>query len=99
MKYLKKYESLETPEVGDYVLMKSETSNEKLADLINTTIGKIDSLAYRSLYVRYNFSKEILNKFRFHDLRLREFDKNQIVAFAKTIKELELKIQVKNYNL
>jgi len=102
MKYLKKYESLEEPEVGDYVLMKSE-ANKKVANLINQTIGRINKLIQPyfdsrvGIEVKYDFPRSVLKNLRIDNTRV--FDRDQIVAFGKTKKELELKKQANKYNL
>jgi hypothetical protein len=40
MKYIKTYENMEYPQVGDYVLTSSSYSDE-LNDFLNNTIGKV----------------------------------------------------------
>lgn len=96
MKHLKKYESIEKPEVGDYVLMKSQAT-EKIANLINQTIGRIEFYSISQLGVKYDFPISILNELSIDNIRI--FETHQIVAFGKTKKELELKIQANKYNL
>lgn len=42
MKHLKKFnENTSKPKIGDYVLIETDSSNKKIVDFINNTIGKI----------------------------------------------------------
>ena len=70
MKYIKRYESVEEkPKVGDYVYMKSQSS-EEVAKLINQSIGKITFFlrSYRGIIVRYDFPLSILKKFEIDNI-------------------------------
>ena len=111
MKYLKTFESLDEPKVGDYVYMRSSAISEEVKDLVNNSVGKITKITYEFNYedvdknglieyidVKYNFPESILKKFG-DKLNDRGFNPDQLVAFAPTIKELELKVAAKKYNI
>lgn len=104
MKYLKQYEDykdIKNPNVGDYVLMRSEANIPEISDYINNNIGKVTKTYQYSIEVTYD-NPPIINlppdaaKFPFTD---REFSKNQIVDFSENKDELESKISSKKYNL
>lgn len=95
MKYIKTFEDTKNiPKKGDYVIMKSESNDERIQDFINNNIGRIKEY-WPGSNVRV----------RFYDVptyfgdTVRLFSKNQIVAFAPTKKELELKLSINKYNL
>ena len=113
--------SQETPEVGDYVLVKIDVSNSSLSyknelmDYINNTIGQICKIRNQlgDIVIVYdNIPNEIKSWFKYsyeynynsenfvgYGSYTRAIDKNKIVAFGKTIEEVELKISAKKYNL
>ena len=107
MKYIKLYEEIDTPKEGDYVLMKSKSS-QVVANIINNTIGKIIKIEDRqysdhlgvnqiSIRVKYDLPQSILKKLEIDNIR--DFTQKQIVEFGSTIEELELKLAAKKYNI
>ena len=97
--------------VGDYVLMRSNASAKELLEFINNNIGqviKINNFEDLRIRVRYNnIPDNVIPWFGFAERQFppsirtaaRIFDINQIVEFAKTKEELELKLAAKKYNL
>jgi len=103
MKYIKKFESTQDlPEVGDYVLMNSYDTNV-LVDFINNNYGifinsYVDKLSVKpKIRVRYENIPGSIDLF-FHD-GTRTFDLDLLVAYGKTIEELELRLKAKKFNL
>ena len=104
MKYLKKFETItesKKMQVGDYILIRSTRNPEDLNNFINNNIGQIKKIESKSIRVMYDDIPEKFYK-NFHtkdegDGRL--FGKDQIVEFAKTKENLELKIQMKKFNI
>lgn len=90
MKYLKAYEdTISKPQIGDYVLMRSESGSESAEKYINSHIGKISEW-YHNDGLKVDYGNEF---------KKRIFSKAQIVEFAPTIEELELKLAAKKYNI
>ena len=98
MKHLKLFETFEEePQVGDFVLMKSESPNPKIVEYINKTIGKIIIIrGDGGITVMYDLKNDFLRD-QIDDVR--SFYRWQLVAFGKTKKELRLKISANKYNL
>jgi len=100
MRHLKKYESIgDDLQIGDYVLMKSKTGDEELADLINNTIGQIIDIDnyYHEIKVEYKFPKNILSNWNIENVRI--FSISQIIASSTNKKKLKLLAQTNKYNL
>ena len=51
MKYLKKYENVNKPQIGDYVKVISESLDRYVVEFINNNIGKIKWIDYNNLFV------------------------------------------------
>ena len=102
MKYIKKFENKEEPKIGDYVLMYSTSSDDKIAHFIKNNFGKIVNFDYDKnkkvgVAVLYDNIPEFLKKLGME--RTRTFGIEQIVAFAESEDELKLKISANKYNL
>lgn len=98
MKYIKEYENIIGPKVGDYVLMR--TKQPDLEDYISTHIGQITDIDRSTLNVRYdNVPPEILANSIHNELGVRTFTRGLIVDYAPTKEKLELQIQSNKYNL
>jgi hypothetical protein len=100
MKYIKKYENINSDlKVGDYVLIKSTFSIEKLKDFINKTIGQITQIDIDNIvYVKYTkIPFELIQYFDANGGRY--FQNKQIIEFDKDIEKLKLKIDSKKYNI
>lgn len=109
MKYLKTFENtIEYPNVGDYVLIKSRISNiakdeklKKISNFIDTTIGTVSKINDDFVMVYYEYipndiSTYFLNKHGYHT---RLFDLSRIVEFDSDIEMLKFKIKSKKYNI
>lgn len=111
MKYLKTYESLNNPQIGDYVICKDNQLSKKISSMIGQIVDKESDdfkESYSSFYnAGYDFLvlyKQIPEEFEynFHKCKMgyvRPFFKTEIKFSAKTIEELELYINAKKYNL
>ena len=100
MRHLKKYESIgDDLQIGDYVLMKSKTGDEELADLINNTIGQIIDIDnyYHEIKVEYKCPKNILSNWNIENVRI--FSISQIIVSSTNKKKLKLLAQTNKYNL
>ena len=113
MKYLKTFESVEEPEIGDYVILRTNRDYDKLYnDFINTNVGEIVSKNGNRIEVRYSvdtfdeFTK-MKNYYRYihYDFEENEYyfsywySTRMISELGKTKEEVELKVSTKNYNL
>lgn len=95
MRYIKKFENQETPKIGDYVIMSSSSNSDAVVHFIENSIGQIIFFEKPDgVYVRYNNIPEHLD---IEDVR--SFYMNQIIHFASTKEELQIKIDQKKYNL
>lgn len=115
MKYIKKFENSEHPQIGDYVLIKTRGYSiiddiiTKSKEYVDTHIGKIvDIKIYSddedddsSVLVEYeNVPTEIKSYFNNNrNKSTRKFSINRIVATGKTKEEVLMKVQQNKYNL
>lgn len=114
MKYIKTYENLKEPKVGYYVIMKNKfPTKPELKDFLENNIGFISNIYYNhslatqelldfDLAVIYDWVPEELKKHNFRLVQggwLMNFNEKHIIEFAKTKKELKLKIQMRKYNI
>ena len=108
MKYLKKYEDVNKPEVGDYVYCQEDllTSDDetyyKAMEFVKNNIGKIlkKNPKYSDFFVvRYeNIPFELKEYFNvFKSSRNIKYD--EIIYWGKTKEEVEAKINSEKYNL
>lgn len=106
MKYIKQFENLiNVPEVGDYVLIHDElwfkypnSGMKRYSDFVNNTIGQISEVSKSFVGIKYRNIPDDIDDF-FNSVGGRSFKKEDIVAFAKTKKELEMKLTEIKYNL
>ena len=94
MKYLKKYENIQLiPQKGDYVLMRSDCGDIQISNYISNHIGQIEIKevgAVHVVHVKYN--TKIFDSPRI-------FSVTQIIDFAKTKEELEIRLIANKYNI
>ncbi len=96
MKYIKKYETLDAPKKGDYVLLKPDMFQEDFKYFIRTEIGRIinvqttDSFPYTVIYSEKTpqYSRMILS-----------VDMKDILHYSSDKKELQTIIDANKYNL
>jgi hypothetical protein len=101
MKHLKNYENIDSDiKVGDYVLVKSIFSTEKLNKFINNSIGQLTKIQddYSIIKVRYTKIPFELKQF-FDVIDQRYFGIENVVDYDKDIEVLKLKIAAKKYNI
>ena len=111
MKYIKTFENLNLnnqPKVGDYVYVNTYYADDVIINFLNNNIGKIIRRIDRGFVVKYDNAPDEFNiESENHDNNLDycfsnnnwNVDYDEIIAFAPTKKELELKIQSNKYNL
>lgn len=115
MKYLKKFENVEEPEIGDYVLMSIQHKKDYYSayiEFIENNIGEIVSKVGNIIEVRYyvdTYEEFIMLRTHFryisYDFENNEyyfsniFYENNILEIGKTKEEVELKKEIKKYNL
>jgi len=103
MKYIKKFEqNIDLPERGDYVLMNSYGISEveyfvthNYGVYLNAYIDKLTKDP--KIRVRYENIPGNIALF-FHDDTI-TFDMELLVAYGKTIEELEMKLKANKFNL
>jgi len=99
MKYLRNFENLSEPQIGDYVICNSESLNSiELSNFILTTLGKIvdinDDGGYLKYYVKYENIPNSISIF-FYDLfglkndNIRRFNKKDIIVHSSDKKTVE----------
>jgi hypothetical protein len=104
MKHLKTFENINGPQIGDYVLisMKGSYNNDNSIDFfINNNIGQIIKFDENMRLVKYsNVPGNIKMKNKFNkDGSIWIGNAFKTVAFGKTKEELELKMDMKKYNI
>ena len=114
MKYIQKFENYtDTPEIGDYIIMKIYAGNEKWRDYINNNIGQVVDIknsynyngtySHKSVVIRYKNIPENLKHIMSYNSNADEYTKkfmtHRIYAFAKTIEELKVRLTANKYNL
>ena len=103
MKYINKFENnIDLPEVGDYVLMNSYSTNSVI-NFVTKNFGRLTAVEFDTnlkkykCRVRYENIPDNIDLF-FHD-GTRIFDIELLVEYGKTIEELKLKLQANKFNL
>ena len=121
MKYLRTFESINGPSVGDYVIVKSdfldvdeeEPNIHIFNNFVNTTIGKLIKVDSSIVIISYDnvpdiikdwFASDIESKraFKLGDLvgdNIRSFKLSEVVGWARTKEDLEIKINANRYNI
>jgi len=108
MKYLKRFENINTPQVGDYVIASLKTDKD-IGIFIANNIGQIVAISENDINKLYtvkffNIEKDI-EKFFFTEpeygeyMTLMFFYKYEILAFSKNKEELETILNANKYNL
>lgn len=101
MKYIKKFETHNTPIVGDYIIYTGKKRlDDELRNYLKTTIGKISVIYNRSIYVTYeNIPQRLKGSFYDGvDNNLMRFDYDEILQFGKKT-EMESIIAANKFNL
>lgn len=109
MKYLKTFENINQPDVGDYVICTDpgieREQNEEFYDFIHNNIGQITKIENEDnplYYIHYENIPDNL-KFRMNTahyvLDEEPYRRKNITYWAKTKKDLELRLIANKYNL
>ena len=98
MKYLKMYENFNTPQIGDYVYVKfsekfSDANYKKLED----HVGEIEEYDGTHYNIKFDRFEKLASSHK--DFIHFWMSPNDIVVFAKTKEELELRKNASKYNL
>ena len=105
MKYIKTFESLDGPQVGDYVVCEEGIGINELCDFINNTVGKIIKIDKSVLFtyiVKYeNIPQDFKIYFNiFGSLdNSRGYSTNELLFWSKNKKDVEEYLMSKKYNL
>lgn len=112
MKYLKTYENLNQPEIGDYVkinvsafnLSKFSSVDGKIVEFFNEEIGKITEIDERELNIngypyKVVFTKKIPNSSLGPSDYFMAFNIKELLGWAPNLEDLKIKISTRKYNL
>ena len=106
MKYIKKYENVEEPQVGDYVLMRTDSKNIDYRNFLKNNVGQIIemesdfhmSVKYENVPIKFIkmglFVWSSVEQEYYHT-----FNKRKMLVFSDNPNDLELKFQMRKYNL
>lgn len=112
MKYIKTYESKNKPKIGDYVICRDYAMDSVCNELLSKCVGKIINVNKHkhSSDILYKFEncncryfvefKDLPHKIDYHfSHNVRAFERREILDFATTKEDLEIKINAQKYNL
>jgi hypothetical protein len=115
MKYLKRFEDInDYPEYGDYIQIKINSMNDDWREYVNNTIGEVYGIIGKNadgfdddhdmVAVKYDNPPEYVKRwmtFNFYgnDEYTRDFSVERIVAYGKTLEELNMKLRANKFNL
>ena len=110
MKYIKTFENIDKPEIGDYVICDVEKGMfPDLYEFLKLHIGKVINIveSHEPYHVRFDVNREdiedsisLYHKKIYNSKKLTiAFNPMEIKDFAKNKKELEIKINSDKYNL
>lgn len=98
------YENLNTPKKGNFVYIHKKYDMDlillptEVKNFIINNVGKIIEIEDNIIRIKFfNIPDDFKKYFSVKNSRL--FDISEILEFAKTKKELELKIKAKKYNI
>lgn len=103
MKYIKKFEDINEPEVGDYVICSEEHDglSKKLIDFTSNNIGQlieIDGTQYYPFVVKYDDNVPLELEVNFlHNTR--GMMRAEIIHYSKNKEDLEMILNANKYNL
>jgi len=98
MKYIKKFENInKSPEVGDYVLMRSDSKNKGFNIFINNNIGQVViNIGTHLITIKYdniNLNNQTRSKFFVYDniveSYVKTFNIDKVVVFSKNKEDIE----------
>lgn len=110
MKYIKKFENIQTPEVNDYIKFFIDTiivgsdDYTQLVNFLNNNIGKIVKIDIKYFTVAYtNIPFNLIQFFNYNektDKYTKPFGVNNFkYVFGKTPEEVQIQINANKYNL
>jgi hypothetical protein len=101
-----KFEEYAKPQIGDYVQIKTLSTDTYFREFVNNSIGELIDFKTYGLASEYNIDvivkyddipKHLKNWFSHNNTR--QFGMIQIDAFGKTKEDVEIQMQAKNYNI
>jgi len=103
MKYLKTFENSNNPKVGDYVICNEIENRDILSEFISNNIGVVIRSFFGGSYqVNYENIPDEIKKFFANDEKydgLRGMFRKEIIDFASSKEKLEIKLNIKKYNV
>lgn len=101
MKHIKSFESLNTPQIGDYVLYKKNNSEIiDIYDFLNNNIGQYIGDKNHLMVIKYdNIPFEIEQNYFNKTKNTINLNPRDIIEFSPNKKDLELILKAKKYNL
>ena len=105
MKYIKKFENVNVPQIGDYAIVDNTSVNKNLNDFLSNNIAEIvDKYEIETYWGKINYYK-----FKYENIPfgLSESFSNDTIGFteltigyfSKNKEDVEARIQSKKYNL
>ena len=98
MKHLKTYESINEPQVGDYVVCEEPDTgySEKVRNFVNNNVGQLFEIENETVYkIKYNNSPHLKNV----EYQWYFYDKNNIKYSSPNKKDAEAYLAQKKYNI
>ena len=115
MKYIKKFETNNKPEIGDYVILNYNNMGMNVNNFLNNTIGEVAWISETKTWYSIRYPKNIIpknldgffgniknsNVKNVNDMLIYDYDINinDILEYSHTKEELELKLASNKYNL
>ena len=112
MKYLKTFESVDEPQVGDYVIcgipgIDSFGDNKDIYKFISTTIGQLVEISNTIRPTYYVHYENVPEKIKWHKeyryantiMDKEPFRRMNITAWGKTPEDVKIKLSQNKYNL
>jgi hypothetical protein len=106
MRYIKTYENIKGPEIGDYVVASTRFFSIRNSDFYNflcNNVGKINDYQNDEWVVNYLSVPKPIRKYLSYWNRTvgwcRSFRPSEIEFYSKNKEDVEIYIQAKNYNL
>ena len=99
MKYIKTYEDLREPNIGDYVIMTTTKNDKDLKDFLKKNIGNCVNIGEHGIYVEYYDIPSKLKDWFINNIR--NFGIESIIRYAteKEIDKIKLEETERKYNL
>lgn len=97
MKYIKTFEKLGEPTIGDYVICVDKDYDDlEFNNFLATSIGKVVKYQYDQYYVEYDNPPIYIEDTWGNPIR---FILDEILHFSKNKEDLEIYVQANKYNI